>query len=150
MVILDEGDLSDQNMALPLNLPMQQKRLPGQPVINIGAEGGTEFVFEYKILIGRISDIYQGDPFYSERFEVHLRDLYLEAQERGENVTSIAEFGTVPNLEAISSSLYQIADPLASIEYQPIWWTVTEPAGTYIHLYAYMLICLYAYKPKHL
>jgi hypothetical protein len=37
MIILDEGDLDDQNMALPLNLPMQQKRLPGQPVINIGS-----------------------------------------------------------------------------------------------------------------
>jgi hypothetical protein len=34
-------------------------------------------IFEIQILIGRISDIYQGDPEYQDRYREHMRDVYI-------------------------------------------------------------------------
>lgn len=123
---LVQTDIEDQNLALPLNLPMNELRKPGVAIIDINSPGSTYYEFAYKILIGRISDIYQGDPFYEKRYELHLREVYLQ----NNNVITAAELANkIPDTRVLSSELYQVADPIGNVQYQDIWWTVTEPSG---------------------
>jgi len=35
-------------------------------------------IYCLQILIGRISDIYQGDPEYQIRYKEHMRDVYIK------------------------------------------------------------------------
>jgi len=67
MMTLESQDLADSNLELPYNLPMSMVRVPGTLPKNIGSTGSTKFDFEMKILVGRISDLYQGDPLYEDR-----------------------------------------------------------------------------------
>lgn len=96
MMLLDQNDLESQDIALPLNLPMQQRRNPGVEVISIGTPGSTSFSFENSILIGRISNIYQGDPLYEDRYAIHMRDVYIAAQAANKTTDDFPPLQTYP------------------------------------------------------
>lgn len=141
------------NLLLPLNLPMETVRIPGQPVG--GAAGTTTTQFEYKVLLGRTSNLYQADPDYITRYEERMQALYnnytvqfeyriselmrsqayLNGSLNLPNMTSFADFARVPNLKEISASLYPVPDPLDQV-YVDIntFWGYPETANGFLGL----------------
>lgn len=115
-------------LSLPLNLPFEVYNLPGYPAG--GSVGTFASRFEYKVLLGRTSDLYQGDPGYEDRYAAHekvLYQIYLNglnfSGNSTQNVTSFADFAEVPNLKEISAELYSIPDPLSIVSFSlnPFW-----------------------------
>lgn len=109
------------SLKLPLNLPVELRRKTGAAVG--GGAGTYNFKFANKVLLGRNSDIYQGDPGYATRFENRKRQLYLAYLDgfdnsTGLNATSFADFAKIPDVKKISSELYAIPDPLSKIEHE--------------------------------
>eukprot|EP01034_Spumella_vulgaris_P000338 gene338-450_t len=138
ITLLDFPTLTGANIALPLNLPMSQTRVPGFMLKDLSSASATFYTFELKILVGRVSDIYQGDKGYQERYKEHRRVEYLLASEaysqalaeRGEqgnysSVVDFLDFADVPDTVAISSLLYQIADPNRDVEVS----SFNDPSG---------------------
>ena len=76
IVILEKNDY--ESLELPLNLPLEPYRRPGEPIG--GALSTLEYRFEMSVLLGRTSDVFQADPTYEERFEKHMLDLYRALQ----------------------------------------------------------------------
>lgn len=123
-----ESSFYAEGLAMPLNMPMSLKRNEGILFSQIGGTGLTSFEFELKLLIGRISDLYQSDRTYEERYLRRLRDVYVELVLDGKNTTSFGEFANVPDTKAISDTLYQIADPVSDVTFQQIWWSNSDPS----------------------
>ena len=129
MMLLVQSDLIEGGVELPLNLPMTKSRAPGKSLVDINTAGGTTVQMATKILIGRISNLFQGDPSYEERYTKHMRDLYITTQEEGKNVTSFTEFANVPDLWEISQKLYQDPELTVDVSYTDIWWSNYELSG---------------------
>jgi len=58
---------------------------------------------------------------YSIFDAAHLREEYLKLFPGGSNITTFAEFASIPDLVTISKTLYSDPDPTANVEYGPIW-----------------------------
>jgi hypothetical protein len=108
------------SMALPLNLPLQGIRKQGQAYS--GALATMDFSNEEEsVLIGRTSSLYQADPDYESRYTEYKRSLYvaelvqLIAEKKDRNLTDFIEFANVPDLSAMSTTLYPVADPMTSV-----------------------------------
>lgn len=114
------------SLSLPLNLPFEIYNLPGYPAG--GSPGTFASRFEYKVLLGRNSDLYQGDPGYEKRYAAHeerLYQIYLNSllNDSIKNVTSFADFAKIPDLKTISTDLYAVPDPLSIVSFSlnPFW-----------------------------
>merc|ERR1711871_1035308 len=134
-------------MALPLNLPVDIKRRPGQPAT--GDAGTTEQKFENKILINRISDVTFGDSNYEDRHVAAYNTEYILATRHitpalrpsredclagHESCQVVASnlhmFGAgLPDSEGGSRSNYMIEEPWGDIQQQYLWWSIGDELG---------------------
>lgn len=121
MALITAATFSSMNMDYPLNLPIQNYRPQGAPINSL-----TAVQEEGQVLIGRLSDIKQGDPLYTTRFQAHLRDLFIVQLMEKENTTSDVPQGSVPNYDDLKSNLYPILNPYSSVSQAALTGTGVE------------------------
>eukprot|EP00981_Chlorochromonas_danica_P002026 scaffold413_cov176-Ochromonas_danica.AAC.22 len=127
LTLIQSSDFSSNSLALPFNLPMQPIRKSGSTQLEASSSDYIKYEFALKLLINRISNLYQGDPTYEDRYRTHMRDLYIENKIAEQNI-SFSEYATIPDLATISQSLFPVADPVSTVQYQSIWWSSVDPA----------------------
>ena len=62
-------------------------------------------------------------------FTAQMREAYLKLYPGGSNKTTFSQFARIPNLQAISKTLYSVPDPTGDVNEQPIWWSNGDTAN---------------------
>lgn len=81
LAIVESSDLNANSMEPPYNLPMTRVRSPGTLPKDLYSAQGTTSKFETNVLVGRLSNLYQGDPLYESRqtgiqFSIYFQLFY--------------------------------------------------------------------------
>lgn len=92
-----------------------------------GGPGTTYSTEEYRILIGRISDLRAGDPKYEARYRAHKTEVYQDLLRKGRtDLPNFEKFANIPDLDASSLEIYPVSDKTDDLRRLPIWWTTVD------------------------
>ena len=123
-----------RTLAMPLNLPVETYRLPGQPATYDAGTTGQRF--EDKVLINRISDINFGDVGYIKRITDQYTHQYTELKAGRSNppltaaeielLPPFADMFLLPDVEFFSDYNYMVPDEIENVQQQYIWWSTGD------------------------
>jgi hypothetical protein len=126
LIVEDDYD----SMELPLNLPIETYRLPGEPLGD--ADGTTSDRFATKVLINRNANLRDGDPEFETRYTNRARKRYFDYVLSLPNESVALPFDQVETLidvDAESEKLFTISEPFSQLKKESDWFTVGDSSG---------------------